>query len=132
MIHYALFAFAIYILIRGEFPFGGGKSVRGWKARVVGAVLALAFPTTFVLSILQIRLRSIGEQYFLGISVDSLDFIPFISSLGLSLILAVVWRQTPEEWSDELSNKVESNVPSPRQEPSRESNNPYRTPGLKE
>lgn len=121
----------IFILFKGEIAVTKGWVIKGWRARVIGALLAGPLLTSFTLgfgigvycALNQIRFpREIG--FFIDLGVLAIH-------VALAFVLGACWGKSPEEWDRlqkqrETTLDIDPNFYSPR--PPLDPSNPYQSP----
>jgi len=126
MLQIAMFIGGIYVLFKGEVALTKARVVRGWKARVIGGVMALALPLAFCSGLLLGVMAAAGQ-------IDLTNFPVLVIDLGLtfgaaliSIVLGFIWGRPAAEWDAEKF--AAENSDGPQQFPPRDFSNPYQPP----
>jgi hypothetical protein len=125
----------IYCLVTGKFSLTSNTVVRGWKARVIGAVLASYYPVDIVVAICVIgymAANNIQLTQGIGIAID----VGVLLCVGLfAVILGVVWGKPAAEWDREAAANQQGTYGGPpgqylppNQLPPSNPDNPYQPP----
>lgn len=101
-VEYALLIFGVYVLVAGKLPSRktATRVVRGWRARLVGAIGMLPLPLTFAAvkaaRVLFPALGRRGNEDFLFWLVGAVEGSAIVLCIATMVVLALVLRKPVE------------------------------------
>ncbi len=135
MLALAMTVGGIYVLFKGEVSLTASKIVRGWRARIIGGILASYFPLAFSLGLCLGIYCAMKQIEFPDAYAWGIDLGVMAVNIVSAVVLGILWGKSREEWDREASLADISPQPfgeqqflDPNQPLPPPSGNPYQSP----